>query len=106
MMFVVRRLQQLARKNDTPLYLCFIDLTKTYDAVDRTLLWDALARFGVPPRIPAVIRQFHDGIQTCVRLDDRECSHKFDVGQGLSEGCVLAPLRFNVFFTAVLRAAD
>ena len=28
MIFVVRRLQELARKKDTPLYLCFIDLTK------------------------------------------------------------------------------
>ena len=28
MMFVVRRLQELARTKDTPLYMCFIDLTK------------------------------------------------------------------------------
>ena len=34
MMFVVRRLQELARKKDTPLYLCFIDLTEAYDSVD------------------------------------------------------------------------
>ena len=105
-MFVVRRLQELARKKDTPLYLCFIDLTKAYDSVDRTLLWDVLARFGVPPRMLAVIRQFHDGIQACVRLDDGECSDKFDVGQGLRQGCVLAPLLFNMFFTAVLRVAE
>ena len=105
MMFVVRRLHELARK-DTPLYLCFIDLTKAYDSVDRTLLWDVLARFGVPPRILAVIRQFHDGMHTCVRLDDGEGSDKFDVGQGLRQGCVLAPLLFNMFFTAVLRVAE
>ena len=67
MMFVVRRLQELARKKDTPLYLCFIDLTKAYDSVDRTLLWDILARFDVPPRMLAVIRRFHDGMQACVR---------------------------------------
>ena len=36
MMFVVRRLQELARKN-TPLLMCFIDLTKAYDSVDQTL---------------------------------------------------------------------
>ena len=53
----------------------------------------------------AVIRQFHDGIQACVRLDDGECSDKFDVGQGLRQGCVLAPLLFNMFFTVVLRVA-
>ena len=65
-----------------------------------------LAHFGVPPRMLAVIRQFHDGMQACVRLDDEECSDKFDVGQGLRQRCVLAPLLFNMFFTAVLRVAE
>ena len=83
----------------------FIDLTKAYDSVDRSLLWDVHARFGVPPRMLAVIRQFHDGMQACVRLDDGECSDNIDVGQGLRQGCVLAPLLFNMFFTAVLRVA-
>ena len=54
----------------------------------------------------AIIRQFHDGMQACVRLDDGECSDKFDVGQGLRQGCVLTPLLFNMFFTALLRAAN
>ena len=38
-MFVIRRLQELARKKRIPrYYVCFIDLTKAYDSVDRTLL--------------------------------------------------------------------
>ena len=54
----------------------------------------------------AVIRQFHDGMKACVRLDDGECSDKFDVQQGRRQGCVLAQLLFNVFFIAVLRVAE
>ena len=34
MMFVIRRLQELARKKRIPLYVCFIDLTKAYDSVN------------------------------------------------------------------------
>ena len=35
-----------------------------------------------------------------------ECWDKFDVGQSLRQGCVLAPLLFNMFFTAVLLVAE
>ena len=63
MTFVIRRLQELARKKRIPLCICFIDLTKAYDSVDRTLLWAALAHFGVPYNAVPVIRQFHDGMR-------------------------------------------
>ena len=38
MLFVVRRLQELGRARRIPLYMCFIDLQKAYDSVDRELL--------------------------------------------------------------------
>ena len=43
MLFVVRRLQELARRRRIPLYMCFVDLQKAYDSVDRELLWKVLA---------------------------------------------------------------
>ena len=56
MMFVVRRLQEVGRKTGVALYMCFIDLQKAYDTVDRTLLWQVLTRIGVPPQMIAFIR--------------------------------------------------
>ena len=102
-MFAVRRLQELGRKARAPLFLCFIDLQKAYDSVDLTLLWQVLARFGTPPQMIEVIRQFHDAMRACVRSDDGRCSEGFEVAQGLRQGCVLSPLLFNVFFAAILR---
>ena len=102
-MFVVCRLQEVERKAGVSLHMCFVDLQKAYDTVDRTLLWQVLTRIGVPPQMIAVIRQFHDGMRACcVRPDDGVCSDWFKVEQKLRQGCVLSPLLFNIFFAAVL----
>ena len=79
MMFVVRRLQEIGRKAGVSLFMCFIDLQKAYDTIDRTLLWQILTRIRVPPQMLAVIQQFHDGMRACVRPDDGVCSDWFEV---------------------------
>ena len=102
MMFVVRRLQEIGRKAGVSLFMCFIDLQKAYDTVDRTLLWQVLTRSGVPTQMIAVIQQFQDGMRACVRPDEGVCSDWFEVKQELRQGCVLSPLLFNIFFAALL----
>ena len=106
MMFVIRRLQELARKKRTPLSVCFIDLTNAYDSGDGTLFWTVFARFGVQQNMISVIRRFHDGMRAYVRLDDRVCARGFAVEQGLRQGWVLAPLLFNIFFAVVVNVAS
>ena len=102
MMFAVRRLQEIGRKAGVSLFMCFIDLQKAYDTVDRTLLWQVLTRIGVPPQMKAVIQQFHNDMRVCVRPNDGVCLDWFEVKQGLRQGCVLSHLMFNIFFAAVL----
>ena len=74
MLFVMRRLQELGRVRKIPLYMCFIDLQKAYDSVDRELLWVVLARFGVPEDMLTVLRQFHEGMRARVRTDNGDHS--------------------------------
>ena len=82
-MIVVRRLQEIGRKAGVSLFMCFTDLQKAYDTVDRTLLWQVLTRIGVLPQMIAVSRQFQDGMIACVRPDDGVSSDWFEVEQGL-----------------------
>ena len=76
MLLVVRRLQELGRARRI---MCFIDLQKAYDSVDRELLRVVLARFGVPEKMLTVIRQFHKGMRARVCTDDGEHPEWFDV---------------------------
>ena len=53
----------------------------------------------------SAIGHFHDGMRACVRLDDRVCSGWFAVEQSLRQGCVLAPLVFDIFLAAAMNVA-
>ena len=87
--FLVRKLNKNRRKAGVSLFMYFIDLQKTYDSVDRTLLWQVLTRIRVPPQMIAVIRQLHDGMRACVQPDNDVCSDWFEVKEGLQQECVL-----------------
>jgi hypothetical protein len=104
MLYVVQMLQEFGRVKNVPLYFCFIDLTKAYDTVNRQLLWKILGKAGLPQELIGLIRAFHDGTQACVSIEGEESAF-FPVNQGLRQGCVLAPLLFNLFFAAVLGVA-
>ena len=71
--------------------MCFIDLQKAYDTVDRTLLWQVLTRIGVPPQMIAVIRQFRDKMRACVRPDGGVYSDWFEWSKdyGMDDACYL-----------------
>jgi len=60
MIFTARQLQEKCSKQ-RELYAVFIDLTKAFDSVDRSALWEVLLRIGCPPDFVSIIRSFHEG---------------------------------------------
>jgi hypothetical protein len=52
-----------------PLYCCFLDLSKAYDRVPRTLLWGVLRRWGVGGSFSQAIRSLYDGAQLTMDIE-------------------------------------
>ena len=100
MIFVARQLQKKCREQHQDLYLAFVDLTKAYDTVNRDLPWNVLRKFGCPPTFIAILQQFHTGMRAQVVMAGSQSS-SFPVEVGVKQGCVLAPIIFNLLVVAV-----
>ena len=101
MVFMARQLVEKSIEHDSTLYALFIDLKKAYDSIPRAALWRVLARFGVPPRRLSLIESLHDGMEARVRVSGA-VTDTILVNNGLRQGCTLAPVLFNLYFSAVV----
>ncbi len=104
MIFTARQLQEKCIEQDVGLYAVFIDLMKAFDTVNRDALWKVLARMGCPPKLITIIRQLHDGMTAKVRVDG-STTDRFNVRTGVKQGCVIAPILFIIYFSAMLENA-
>ena len=100
MIFVCRQLLEKGREQNQPLSIAFVDLRKAFDTVNRRLLFSILERFGCPPIFLGLLRALHTGNTAEVRVGS-DSSERFEVTMGVKQGCVLAPVLFNVFLLAV-----
>ena len=81
--------------------MAFVDLTKALDTVNRDLHWNILRKFGCPPTFIAMLQQFHTGICAQVVMAGSQSS-SFPAEVGVKQGCVLAPIIFNLLVAITL----
>jgi len=103
MIFTARQPQQKCREQQRELYAVFVDLTKAFDSVDSTALWEILLKIGCPTDFVTIIRSFHEGMRASI-IENGEVSPDFEVTNGTKQGCGLVPLLFVIFFS-MLRVA-
>uniref|UniRef100_A0A5F8GJ83 Reverse transcriptase domain-containing protein n=1 Tax=Monodelphis domestica TaxID=13616 RepID=A0A5F8GJ83_MONDO len=102
MVFTVRQIQEKCLEKNLSLYIVFVDLTKVFDTVNRDALRVILSKLGCPAKFVKLIQLFHVDMTGEV-LSGGETSDRFNISNGVKQGCVLAPVLFNLYFTQVLR---
>jgi hypothetical protein len=103
--FTLRMLMSKCREYKQPLYMAFVDMTKAYDSIPRHALWCVLRAYGVHDKLVQLLTDMHTGTQAAIKLAGRS-GEWFDISTGVRQGCVIAPLLFNVFFDCVVRQAQ
>ena len=65
--WLTRQVVERAREYHTPVYLCFVDLIKACDAMNRAALIAVLRSYGIPNQLVNLVGELYTGTKCCVR---------------------------------------
>ena len=100
--FTLKMLLENTRDYNKPLFLCFIDIQKAYDSVNRALLWTICKHYGITDKIVRLLELLYKDSKACVRING-ELSDTFDIQTGVQQGGIPSPILFNIFFDFIIR---
>ena len=92
--FLVEKYALQGRKK---LFVCFFDIKKAFDTVDRiTLFYKLLLKYSIGGSFLKLLTEMYQNNQMYVKLSSG-LTQPFITTQGVKQGCVLSPLIFNIF---------
>ena len=94
--------QQLAYREQCPLFGICLDLRKTYDAKDRGRCLDILREAGVGPKTIRILKAFWDKAELACRASGYY-GRIFKAWRGVTQGGPLSPTIFNLMIDAIVR---
>ena len=72
--------------------------------MNRELLWNVLTKAGFPPKFISILKAFHNGMFARIKVGGL-LSDPFEVKVGVKQGCILAPILFNIYLAACCHTA-
>ena len=100
--FNMKIIIEKCREFNINLYSCFIDYSKAFDCVQHQKLWSIMTDMGFPAHVVQLINMLYVDQQATVRIDG-EISNRFDIIQGVRQGCILSPYLFNLYTEHIIR---
>ena len=94
--FVLKQVIDFYKSKSSPVYLCFLDLSKAFDRVNHCILLDKLLERKLPVIIVRILQVWY-ATQHFVIQWGNSLSAPFNVTNGVRQGGILSPILFNVF---------
>ena len=94
-----------AREFQENIYFCFIDYAKAFDCVYHNELWKSLREMGISDHLTCLLRNPYAGQEATVRTG-HGTTDWFQIGKGVSQGCILSPCLFNLYSKYIMQNAE
>ena len=94
---------RIKMKKDT--FAVFIDFSKTYDRINRALLWHKLSILGIKEKILNLIKFLYEHVKCAIGINGTH-TEWFYVNSGLKQGCILSPQLFKMFANDLVHAIN
>jgi hypothetical protein len=100
--FTLKIVMERSREFNQPLHMCFIDLQKAYDSVNREALWQVCRAYGIFDKTIEMLKFLYENTSAEVRVDG-DFSTSIQMNTGVKQGCLLSPILFNIYIDYVMR---
>ncbi|CAF3911944.1 unnamed protein product [Rotaria magnacalcarata] len=100
--FILKLCMEKRREFNKPLFMCFIDITKAYDSVNRELLWKICRQYGISEKLVNLLKMLHTNSKAKVKVNG-EFSDSFEINNGVMQGGIPSPILFNILFDFIIR---
>jgi hypothetical protein len=100
--FTLKMTMEKRREFNKPLFMCFIDITKAYDSVNRELLWKVCLSYGITTKLVNLLKMLYKDSIAKVKING-EMSDSFEMNTGVMQGGIPSPILFNILFDFIIR---
>ena len=100
--FTLKMAIEKSREFNRPMFMCFIDIQKAYDSVNRNLLWKICRQYDPQEKTVYMLKLVHQNSRAQVRVKG-ELSDSFEIETGVMQGEVPSPVLFNILFDFIIR---
>ena len=78
---------------------------KAFDYVDHNKLWEIVKEMGIPDHLTCLLRNLYAGQKATARTGCGT-TDSLQIGQGVCQGCILAPCLINLYTEYIMRNAE